>query len=214
MDAISTAPQQTIGIARTATTPDGRFTIHFPLPPHHSKPKVITATGHSRLSAMQHRINDLLNQGWPVICPLSGKLIQVYRRGLHKSQVRTLDRLRSASDQLRITYVHVRFFSARRDGDLAKLELWGLAERMRQESTLEGEKARGMWKITQRGRDFLAGAVRIPRQVAVLEGFSLGYVDETQTMGVRDVQQEFDQEALAEGADGLPTAQQPEAACR
>jgi hypothetical protein len=50
--------------------------------------------------------------------------------------------------------------------------------------------------------------------VAVLEGFSLGYVDETQTMGVRDVQQEFDQEALAEGADGLPTAQQPEAACR
>ena len=205
--------QQTIGNVRSVSTPDGRFTIHWPLPVQHNKPRTITSTGHSRLAALQRRINDLLNQGWPVICPLSGKLIRVYRRGLHQSQIRTLDRLRSAADQLRHTYVHVRFFSARRDGDLAKLELWGLAERMRPANALEAEKARGMWKITHRGREFLAGRVRIPRQMAVLEGHNLGPVDESITMDVHEVQQEFEPEALADGTDGLVTQSQPEAVC-
>ncbi len=213
MDCPSTTAQQTLTeVAHSVTTKDKRFTIHWPLPATpHGKPRTIRATKASRLSALQHRINDLLNQGWAVVCPLSGKLIRLYRRGLHQSQVNTLRRLMEKSDKLGKTYLHVEFFSGRRDGDLAKLELWHLAERMRDANRLEGESASGMWRITPHGRLFLEGKVRIPRQVAVLLGERLGYVDAAVTMSVSEVAETFSQEGLAEGTDGLPKGS--EAAC-
>lgn len=216
MDATATTTptaQQTIPTVRSVTTSDRRFTIHWPLPKQHNKPREISARPGSRLSAMLARINTLLNAGWPMVCPVSGKLIKVYRRGLHQSQVNTLRRLMEKSDKLGIAYLHVEFFSARRDGDLAKLALWGLIERLRTESKYEQEKATGKWRITDRGRAFLAGTVRIPRQVAVLEGERLGYVDESDTMSVDEVQQTFDKEVLAEGNDGKHAEQPAEAAC-
>lgn len=213
---MDTAPttQQTISGTHRVTTSDQRFTIRWPLTKPNPRPVTVRATGASRLSALQHRINDLLNRGFGVICPLSGKLIRIYWRGLHHSQVSTLRRLMEKSDKLGVTYLHVEFFSARRDGDLAKLELWGLAEHLKAESRLEAEAAKGKWRITPRGRQFLAGTIRIPRQVAVLLGARLGYVDESDTMSVDEVQQTFDKDALAEGADGKATELEPEAACR
>lgn len=205
--------QQRLRGAHSVTTADGRFTLHWPL----TRPKPgavpVRATGSSRLSALQHRINDLLNQGHAVVCPLSGKLIKVYWRGLHHSQIATLRRLRDKSDKLGMTYLHVEFFSARRDGDLAKLALWELAQPLEPATRLEQEIVKGKWRITPRGRQFLDGSLRIPRQVAVLLGERLGYVDEADAIGVEDVQAEFDPAALSNGTDGAPHAE-PEVACR
>jgi len=213
MPKLVTTPQQTLPeIAHSVTTSDKRFTIHWPLTKPGARAITVRATGASRLSALQHRINDLLNRGHGVICPLSGKLIRIYWRGLHHSQISTLRRLMDKSDKLGVTYLHVEFFSARRDGDLAKLELWGLAEHLRAESRLEQEAAKGKWRITQRGRQFLSGQIRIPRQVAVLLGERLGYVDEADTIHVDEVADTFSKDALLDGADGKPEAE-PEAAC-
>lgn len=214
MDLSTATTQQTLPMVKSVTTKDRRFTIHWPLAKPSAKPVRIRATGASRLSALQHRIEALINQGRTVICPLSGKPIRIYWRGLHQSQVNTLRRLMDKSDKLEVTYLQVEFFSGRRDGDLAKLELWGLAARLRPDTKLEQEKMRGAWRITPHGRAFLAGAVRIPKQVAVLLGERLGYVDEAVTMSVEEVQEHFDREALTEGSDGVaePSAA-TEAAC-
>lgn len=211
----TTTAQQSLPMVKSVTTKDRRFTIHWPLPKPSGKPVRIRATGASRLSAMQHRINTLINQGRTVVCPLSGKPIRIYWRGLHQSQVNTLRRLMEKSDKLGVSYLQVEFFSGRRDGDLAKLELWGLAARLRPDNKLEQEKMRGAWRITPHGRAFLAGEVRIPKQVAVLLGERLGYVDEAVTMSKDEVAEHFDREALTEGGDGVATpSDATEAVCR
>lgn len=205
MDAIATTTQQTIAAVHSVTTSDKRYTIHWPLPPAKPLPVELHVTPATRYSAILRRINELLNRGHSVICPVTGKLIRIYRRGLHASQISTLRRLRDKSDKLGVTFLHVEFFSVRRDGDLAKLELWGLAQRMRPENKLEAEEARGKWRILPHGRAFLAGSVRIPRQVAMLEGERLGYVDESDTITVHDIPSTFSPESLAAGTDGMPT---------
>lgn len=220
MDRISTTipNQQTIaGVAHSVTTADGRFAIRFPLPKPHGRPVELLNGPTARFSALQHRINRLLNDGHAVICPLTGKLIEVYRRGLHRSQVRMLERLRDRADLLGTptAYLPLVVFTGRSDGDLAKLALWGLAETLKPASRYEKESCRGKWRVTERGRAWLAGHVRIPRQVAVLLGERLGYVDERDLIGPEDTPDTFDAKALAEGTDGgVAVAPQPEAACR
>ncbi len=198
MDRLTTITnQQTIaGVAREVTTKDGRFTIRFPLAKNHTTPVTLHCGPTSRLSALRTRMNALLNDGHPVICPLSGERIQVYRRHLTRSQVRTLERLRDKSDKLGKTYLHLEFFSARRDGDLAKLAAWGLAEPMKPATALEDEKWRGHWKITARGRQWLAGTVTIPRQMALLLGECLGPVNEADQITAAQVPEVFDRDAL------------------
>lgn len=190
---------------RSVLTRDN-YRIAWPLPKHKNNPVRLSAGPNSRLSALHARVERALNNGQPVICPLSGKLIRIYYRGLHRSQVRTLERLRDACDKLKVSFVHVQFFTARRDGDLAKLELWGLAVRLRGAEKYEAESVRGKWAITPRGRLWLLGRIKVPRQVAVLLDERLGYVDENDLIGVDDVTADFSEQQLASGNDGATKA--------
>lgn len=149
------------------------------------------------------QIERALNAGDTAVCPITGKLIEIYRRGLHQGQVFMLRRLARASRKLGKTYLHLEFFTGRRDGDFAKLAAWGLAERLRPATRLEGEQCRGWWKITDLGRRWLAGRVRIPRQMAIVGNVVIGPVDRRDTIAPRDCPSRFDREQLAAGRDGF-----------
>ncbi len=94
-----------------------------------------------------------------------------------------------------VTYLHVKRFTSRKDGAFAKLILWNLVEPLKPETTYDREACDGKWKITERGRQFLAGTLRVPWQVAVLLGVRIGYVDESKTISVADVPDTFDKKA-------------------
>jgi hypothetical protein len=187
--------QETLFGAREVLTSDKRFRIRFPLPPAHSKVLVPSGT-HWRV--VQRNIERILNSGHAAQCPITGHKIQIYRRGLHAGQVRTLRRIRDTSKDLGVTWLHVRHFTARRDGDLAKMEYWKL---------IEHDPARdrcGYWKITALGLCWLNRDLKIPRQVAVLNGECLGPVDSADLIGPDEVAEHFDKDALDVGLDGMP----------
>lgn len=103
-------------------------------------------------------------------------------------------------------WIHLRDFSGRRDGDFSKMAHWGLIAERPAELRLEGELPRGYWAITDRGRAWLKHQVRIPRQVCLLEGELLGFVDEQDLISVDEVDDEFDRQRLFDGADGTQHA--------
>lgn len=66
-----------------------------------------------------------------------------------------------------------------------KLQHWGLIEPM-----LETERqnaARGWWRITPRGEDFVKGLVSLPRGIHTVEGVFDGYTDEDDAVYIYDV---------------------------
>jgi hypothetical protein len=155
-----------------------------------------------RTSTLTREIGRVLSAGHWTICPLTGKMIRIWRHGLHQSQVNTLRRLRDRGDRLRKTYIPLEAFSGHRDGNLAKMVHWGLVLPLTKASAYEGENVNGMWRITKRGRDWLAGKIRIPRQVAILLGQRIGYVDAKDLITVDQVQEVFARDALLAGKDG------------
>lgn len=155
-----------------------------------------------RTSTLTREVGRLLSAGHWTRCPLTGKAIRIYRHGLHRSQVTTLRRLRDRSDKLRQTYIPLDVFSGYRDGNLAKMVHWGLVQPLDKAAAFEGEHVNGMWRITPRGRDWLAGKIRVPRQVAIVLGQRIGYVDGKDLITVDQVQEAFARDALLAGKDG------------
>lgn len=168
-----------------------------------SEPKGFKRLRFVRLAAIKREIGRALSDGYWTRCPLTGKAIRIYRHGLHASQVGTLRRLRSRSDRLKQTYIPLEVFSGYRDGNLAKMVHWGLVKPLDKSAAFEGEKVDGMWRITQRGRDWLDGKIRVPRQVAVLLGQRIGYVNARDLISVEQAQEAFARDALLDGKDGV-----------
>lgn len=156
----------------------------------------------TRVDTVKREIGRALSQGYWTRCPITGKIVRIYRHGLHQSQVATLRRLRDRSDKLRQNFIPLEVFTAHRDGNLAKMAHWGLVEPLGKSSAYEGEHVGGMWRITPRGRDWLAGKIRVPRQVAIVLGELIGYVDAKDLITVDQAQAEFTREALLDGCDG------------
>lgn len=155
-----------------------------------------------RVDTLKREIGRHLSDGHWVEDPLTGKRIKIYWRGLHRSQIWTLRRLRDRSDKLRQAYIPLEVFSGRRDGDLAKLEMWGLVKRLRRSARYADEKTRGQWMITKEGRGFLEGRRAIPPQVAVLLGEFIGHPPWERLITISDVTGDFDREQLERGRDG------------
>lgn len=167
-----------------------------------AKPQGFKRTRCVRVATLAREVGRLLSAGHWTVCPLTGKMIRIWRHGLHQSQVNTLRRLRDRSDRLRQTYIPLEVFSGHRDGNLAKMVHWQLVEPLKPATALEGEKINGMWRITQRGRDWLDGKIRVPRQVAILLGKRIGYVDAKDLITVDQVQAVFDRDGLLADKDG------------
>lgn len=200
------------GAQRVACTRDGRFRIRFPLPPARAELKH-PAGSHARV--IHREMNRWLNEGHPVCCPITGTVLKIYRRGLHQSQVAALRRLRERlQSQPHLCWIHIAQFAARRDGEFSKLAHWELIEAMpRDEEPRSPDEAppeyRGWWRITQRGEDWLDHRLRIPRQVALLRGERLGYVDDDDRIAPEDVPDRAAQARYVCGSDGWPERRGP-----
>jgi hypothetical protein len=203
---MTTPDQQTLACARTVTVHG--YAIRFPLAGATTRCRRI-ATTQARgertvarpFAAIQRDISDALSLGEGAICPLTGKLIRIYRRALNRGQVATLQRLRRFHDRHPgEAWAHVSDFSGRRDGDLGKLLWWDLIER-RPTADCPPERPRGWWRITALACDWLSGTITIPRQQALLLGHHLGPVDDDDRVTVAQVLREAGSAALIASGD-------------
>lgn len=110
-----------------------------------------------------------------VHCPCCKQFVKVYNRKLHSGMAVALIHMynhRNADDKFDIT-THVRT----KNGDTAKLREWGLI-------TQDEHCESGVWKVTELGKQFVTGRVRVPSHGAfyigtflVLNGDDITIVD-------------------------------------
>lgn len=187
---------RTLNTSATFNHPQG-LRIRLPLPP----PQGFRSLQRVQIGAIKREISDALSKGYRVRCPITGKPVQIYRHQIFRAQIRALQRLREISDEMDQAYVHVKHFGGgRRDGAFAKLALWELIKPQADAKLHEREPSDGKWMITERGRAFLEGSLRVPRQVAVLLGVRIGYVDECDLIGIKEIDDEFDRAGHLERA--------------
>jgi hypothetical protein len=182
----------------TVTTQQG-WKITFPLP----DPKGLRRLKKRRVDTLKREIGQVLSEGYHTRCPLTGKPVRIYRHAIVRRQLWSLQSLANKSRKLGKVYLHLEHFAHKHDGSFARLAHWGLIAPLAPDAILEGEKINGVWRVTKLGHDWLAGAVSVPRQMAILLGKALGPVDETDRVYVNQITSDFNKADLL----NPPTAQ-------
>jgi hypothetical protein len=143
-----------------------------------------------------------------VLCPCCDKLAQVYARNISTNSVRILAQM----DHLhRRTGKEWLLVSDGRDGDIrtaggdyAKMRFWGLIENQTGHRD-DGSRRNGHWRVTEYGREFLRGLVRVRRYLYEYNSELVGdpdYADRSM-VSVRDIDTGFNyEEILPDGQGG------------
>jgi len=116
-------------------------------------------------------------------CPCCGQLTKIYRRKLNSSMAYALILIYKRSRQETGGWFHVPSHiaglglkgavAAAIRGDWAKLVHWELIEP--QQGPHEGEgRTSGIWRVTERGRDFVLGLTREREYVLIYDGNCIG----------------------------------------
>ena len=117
-------------------------------------------------------------------CPCCERFIKLYRRPLSASMARYLIVLAKKSGTGN-PWLHVetdfRDVSIPSRGDYAKLRYWGLIEPKPGVSE-RGTRTNGYWRITDKGRDFVAGNALVPSHVFLLNNRLVGFSDKSVTI--------------------------------
>lgn len=119
--------------------------------------------------------------GGPVVCPCCLRKGRIYRRRLNSGMAVVLVRLHHLGAAERWVNVRELFPGVtQRGGEWARTRFWGLV-RPADERTAE-ENARGDWKLTERGVEFVLGQVEVSAAVFVWDNTPLRFSDETVTI--------------------------------
>jgi len=117
-------------------------------------------------------------------CPCCERFIKLYRRPLSASMARYLIVLAKKSG-MGNPWLHVetdfRDVSIPSRGDYAKLRYWGLIEAKPGVSE-RGARTKGYWRITDKGRAFVAGNAPVPSHILLLNNRVVGFSDNLVTI--------------------------------
>lgn len=138
-------------------------------------------------------------------CPCCGQLAKVYKRKLNGAMayVLLLIARRDGDDWIHVpSYINAHEkrpgVAAAIRGDWAKLVHWGLLEELLGERP-DGSTRVGYYRITERGRRFARGKLRVPRHIWIYDGRVLEHKD-TETVSIREaLGDKFDYSELMKG---------------
>lgn len=108
-------------------------------------------------------------------CPCCTQRVQLYKHKLPASSVFALIRLYKLGEG----YHHVRDFAeglegVRRSSMFAELRYWGVVEDKANEDPTKRKS--GLWKITEKGKDFVEEKIKLPSYVRLFDGNAYGVV--------------------------------------
>lgn len=148
------------------------------------------SSNHSPYSVSQAKEHIEQNKFKGVDCPVCERLVKYYKRPIGGIQSRALIHLSRLQKDKGGDWVHVRGIIERLNvhGDFAKMKHWDLIEE-KPKSLDKDTKTSGLWKITEKGQQFVDNEIRIPSHVFLfkgeLQGFSESTVDIIDALGTK-----------------------------
>ena len=120
-----------------------------------------------------------------VTCPCCAQLVKLYRRNLYHAPARSLIQL-YLLDSRDPGYYHIRNLKPDLGGsDFSKLKYWGMILHAANDDPEKNSS--GMWKITEKGRLFVEGKIRVHKYAFVfndaLEDFGGPQISITDALG-------------------------------
>lgn len=124
-----------------------------------------------------------LNADEGCICPCCGQRVKFYKIKLSSGKAIHLIKMYHLTKNG--NYVHALSALEANSGEYALLRHWGLIEESKEAPT-EDVKSNGLWRITEKGKRFVVGDIRVPKRVILFDNRFLGYQDEKDLVGIRD----------------------------
>lgn len=138
-----------------------------------------------------------IKENWKegVFCPCCNQLVKLYKRKLNSGMVRILIEIYRYEKEFNPEdgWIHVVREMSRNGFDAtgmeySKLKYWGLLE-SRNESKLPELKSTGYWRVTNLGKKFVMGDVKVPSHVLLSSSKKdrfIRYDDENSLVSVHD----------------------------
>jgi hypothetical protein len=109
-------------------------------------------------------------------CPCCTQLVKVYERKIYSTMAASLVYFYShfSHDEFHHYSKWNAKFHKGGGGDFSKLQYWGLVEEMPIKEK-EDKRTSGYWRITNKGKSFVIGAITVPSHVRIYDGRLLGF---------------------------------------
>jgi len=137
-----------------------------------------TVDSNSTLEQSREWLRKHLNDG--ARCPCCSQFAKIYRRKINAGMARSLIEMWQVAG---CDWVHLPTAIGARSREEGKLAYWALVEEST-EPRDDGGRA-GWWRVTPKGRAFVAGLTRVPKYAHIYDGRCLGF-DDTELVGIRD----------------------------
>lgn len=131
-----------------------------------------------RIKAMRTNVQTGIDDG--VTCPCCGQFAKVYKRQITGSAAAALIRL---YHEAQLDFAHApSIVGGRVGGEFARMAYWNLIEP-------DADKHSGLWRVTDRGLDFITKTATVARYAHIydgtLQGFSGPQVSIVDSLGVK-----------------------------
>lgn len=146
-------------------------------------------------------------------CPVCGQFVKIYHRTITSTMARQLIHAFHCYGTGQWFHVKNVVLGGSGVGDFPKLEHWGMIEHQHHDKGEEGKRTSGIWRITQKGEDFIHARATAPKYAVLYNALLLEHAGDQ--ISIRDALGEaFDYAKLMAGtpADATPVhdlARQP-----
>jgi len=119
-----------------------------------------------------------------VACPCCGQHVQLYNYKLFATSAHALIVLSKLGDE----YHHISKYAEAGEGRIraphfAELRFWGMIEKKPNNDSTK--KASGFWRITDKGREFVAGEIEVPSRILIFNNKFQGYAENSENINIR-----------------------------
>lgn len=137
--------------------------------------------GHGFLYEARDKLWKLFRDGLVTDCPCCGRAVKCYARSIGATMVKTLRYLANRQNGVALA-PEITSAIKKGGGPHAMLALWGLTE----------DIGSGAWKITEKGQNFLAGNITVPKYLYIYDDTVLGVSKEQ--VNVHGCKEKFDED--------------------
>jgi hypothetical protein len=143
---------------------------------------------------------EFLRKNWKegVDCPCCTQFVKLYKRKLNSGMAFALINIynRKTDDWMNVRE-YFRENNMRDNNDWTRLGIWGLIEE-RKGKPEHGGKTMGEWKITEKGKSFVRGELRVPSHFNFFDNELYGFSDTTTSI-IEALGNKFNYEELING---------------
>lgn len=120
---------------------------------------------------------DFLNENYKegCICPCCNQTVKLYKRKLNSGMARVLIAMYKKGGSFFHVKDYLREYNIKNTHDWTLLKYWGLIEPM---DNHKGGQELGYWSITEKGKQFCKGELKLQKHVLIITNKMIGFSSE------------------------------------